>query len=101
MKNSVGSFQVDIEECIKLCREELYRRKNGISGESTIDQLENVILPELETLLQMVRAGNLPKKSDRYLISFANAFKVWGWDMETPTELFVKLTKINNDFSNL
>ena len=101
MKYSIDSFQTDIEECIKLCREELFRRKNGINGESTIEQLENIILPELEMLLQKIRGGDLPIKSDRYLSSFANAFRVWGWDMEVPTELFVKLTRINNSFSEI
>lgn len=101
MKYSVNSFQVNIVNCIKLCKEELTKRKNGISGESTIEQLENVILPELEELLQKTKASNLPSKADRYLNSFANAFTVWGWDMEKPTEIFIKLTEINNNYRNL
>ncbi|MBB6214119.1 hypothetical protein HNQ80_000188 [Anaerosolibacter carboniphilus] len=101
MKYTINSFQVDIINCINLCKAEIVKRKKDISGESTMEQLENVILPELEALLQKAKVGNLPPKADRYLNSFANAFRVWGWDMETPTELFVKLTELNNNYRDL
>lgn len=53
------------------------KRKKGILGESTQDQLETVILSELEQLLKIVDDNTLPIKDQRYLISFANAFTVW------------------------
>lgn len=44
-------------------------------GESTVEQLEEVIIPELEKLLKM-DYNNLPPVEDRYLISLAYALKV-------------------------
>jgi len=101
MKYSISSLKADIKNCIEICKAEILKRKNGISGESTIEQLESVILPELKELLKRLEDNNLPTKSERYLNSFAYAFKVWGWNMETPSELFIKLTEINNNYGQL
>lgn len=94
-------FQEKIKEAIDMCKIELQRRKEGIFGESTEEQLEGTILPELYNLLTLVKSEEVLNKQDRYLNSFANAFIVWGWDMQTPTELFVLLSEINNDYKEL
>lgn len=89
------NFREQILKAIKLCNDELMKRKKGILGESTQDQLKTVILSELEQLLKIVDDNTLPKKDQRYLISFANAFTVWGWDMQNPTDIFLLITKLN------
>jgi hypothetical protein len=60
-----------------------------------------VVLPELETILELVSESKLPPKEERYLNSFAKAFTVWGWDMQKPTALFVALTNLNNNYEDL
>ena len=97
----INHFQEDIEYCIKQCKFEINNRKKGIKGESSLIQLEQFILPELNQLIEKIETNNLPPKSERYLISFANAFTVWGWNMKKPTELFLQLTKLNNDYQAL
>ena len=79
------------------------KRKNGINGESTFgEQLESVILPELkERLLKRIEVNNLPIQSERYLNSFAYAFKVKGLNMDTLSGLFIKLTEINNNYGHI
>jgi len=101
MKYTINSLKSDLINCIELCKKEIDNRKKGIKGESTIEQLECVVLPELNSLLQKINDGKLPIKENRYLNSFANAFRVWGWDMENPTELFIKLTELNNNYGKL
>jgi hypothetical protein len=57
-----------------------------------------MLLPELEQLLIKINTNQLPPQSERYLLSFANAFKVWGWNMNQPSELFVMLVNLNNNY---
>ncbi|MDE6021166.1 MAG: hypothetical protein K2H01_09270 [Ruminococcus sp.] len=97
----MNKFKEKILRAIKLCNEELVNRKNGVFGESTEEQLKNIILPELTQLLTMLNSNQLPAKEQRYLNSFANAFTVWGWNMQEPTEIFVLLTELNNEYKNL
>ncbi len=97
----MDKFKEKILRVIKLCKEELENRKNGVFGESTEDQLKNIILPELTQLLTMLNSNQIPVKEQRYLNSFANAFTVWGWNMQEPTELFVLLTELNNEYKNI
>lgn len=97
----MDKFKEKILRAIKLCNEELENRKNGVLGESTEEQLKNIILPELTQLLTMLNSNQLPAKKQRYLNSFANAFTVWGWNMQEPTEIFVLLTELNNEYKNI
>lgn len=80
---------------------ELEERKKGIVGEATISQLEKTIIPELEEMKLLIKGSQLPLRNERYLLSFANAFKVWGWDMQYPTELFILLLKLNETYKTL
>lgn len=97
----MDKFREKILRAIKLCNEELENRKKGVLGESTEEQLKNVILPELTQLLTMLNSNQLPAKEQRYLNSFANAFTVWGWNMQEPTEIFVLLKELNNEYKNI
>ena len=97
----MNMFQRKILKTIELCNIELQNRKEEILGESTEEQLEGTILPELYHLLELINDNKLPVKEQRYLDSFANAFTVWGWNMQTPTEIFILLTELNSDYKKL
>lgn len=102
MNNAVKErlFKEKIIKTIGLCKEELVNRKRGVVGESTVDELEDLILPELEDLLKRVNNHQYPAEKCRYLISYANAFKVWGWNMEEPTEIFKLLAQLNREYKD-
>ena len=91
-------YKKDILYCLCLCEKEIEERKKGIQGESNLTQLEQIIIPELKQLMKIIDEGKLPPQTERYLLSFANAFTVWGWDMKNPTDLFLQLTKLNNNY---
>lgn len=95
------NFKNSLLKAINICNIELANRKNGINGESTVEQLEEIIIPELNQILCMINNDQLPPKEERYLNSFANAFKVWGWNMQTPSNIFVLLVKLNNEYKKL
>lgn len=97
----INIFKKDVERCIKKCNKEIENRKNGVKGESSLAQLEQTILPELEGILFQIKTNNLPAPSERYLISFANAFTVWGWNMQNPTDLFILLAKLNQNYKTI
>jgi hypothetical protein len=101
MKYSPNIFKKDVINCISVAEKELKLRKSGIDGESTSEQLENVILPELKHLLDIIENGNLPPQNERYLISFGNAFRVWGWNMQKPTKLYLQLLNLNSNYKLL
>lgn len=94
-------FKEKLLKTINICNAELINRKNGVLGESTEEQLVKCILPELTQLLEMVYNNQIPMKEQRYLNSFANAFTVWVWNIQEPTELFVLLTELNNEYKML
>lgn len=94
-------FIEDTKRCLELSENELSNRKSGIAGESTVEQLENLIIPELNNLIVKINSGSIPPKSNRYLVSFAYAFKEWGWNMQNPTELYISLCRLNTSFENL
>ena len=101
MKYSIKQFKQDVLACIELSEKELADRRKGINGESTIDQIENTILPDLNRVLKIIEQEELPPQQDRYLVSFAYAFRVWGWDMQNPTELYIKLSKLNEHYKDI
>lgn len=97
----MDTFKNEVLKAINLCNKELLDRKSGIEGESTVEQLEKIIIPELEHILEIINKQQIPPKEQRYLNSFANAFTVWGWNMQKPTKLFVLLTEIHNMYKRL
>lgn len=84
-----------IDQCLALCEAE---KVGGYSGEATKQQVENCIVPELVLLRHEVVHDNLPE--DRWLASFANAFKAWNWSYQNPTELFVALTNLHHAYKS-
>lgn len=97
----MNAFREKVLQAIRICNEELENRKRGVSGESTEEELKNVILPELNRLLGMIDNRQFPPQEERYLNSFAHAFTVWGWNMQKPTQLFVLLTELNKEFKKI
>lgn len=93
-------FILSTKELKDLCSKELFKRKSGVPGESSVNQLEQ-IMKELDEILFKIDIGNIPIKSERYLRSFAYAFKEWGWDMKNPTDLYVLLCRVNTAYENL
>ena len=57
-------FIKSIEKCLELSQKELADRKAGINGESTIEQLENQIIPELTDLTNQIKNGIIPPKNE-------------------------------------
>ena len=102
MGYSKNDFRNDLMDCIKIVERELSLRRSGVSGESTSRQLQEVILPELNELVDKIdKDEELPPKEKRFLISFAYAFKDWGWNMQQPTDLYVKLTLLDNEYRRI
>lgn len=98
----IDKLKQEVLECIELCKMELENRRNGIEGESTIEQLEEIIIPDLsEFLIKLENKDISTKKEDRYLVSFWYAFKEWGWNMDNATELYKKLTDIHHGYQGL
>ena len=96
----VKLFKEKVNLALRISKDELWRRKNDIPGESTIEQLEETIIPELEKLLK-TEYDNLPPAKDRYLVSFAYAFRVWEWSMMNNTRLFDLLVELNREYKEL
>ncbi len=94
-------FKELILKCKKLCCIELIKIKKDISVEATMQQIETVIIPEMDKLIELIDRNMLPPQNERYLDSFANAFTVWGWNMQNPSELFIILTELNNKYKRL
>ena len=91
----------DLMNALKVFEAELANRKNGISGESTEEQLEEVIIPELKRVLAKVNNSEIPEKEQRYLQSLIDARTLWGWNMENPTEICKLLTNLNDQYNQL
>jgi hypothetical protein len=85
-----------LQECVNECSHELQKRKNGIPGESSIDQIESIILPELYQIIEYLENDLSTNKNIKFLLSFAYAFRVWNWDMQKPTRLYLQLLEIDN-----
>jgi len=100
INEKIERLRLDILACMRVCQIELENRKNGIDGESTIEQLEEWIVPDLTNMLKIVENKKIPKeRKDRWLESFANAFR--GWEWHEPTELYTRLTNIHHDYQNI
>lgn len=93
-------FILNVKKLKNLCINELAKRKMGISGESSVGQLEQII-KELDEILLKISIGNIPPQSNRFLSSFAYAFKEWGWNMQNPSDLYVLLCRVNTAYENL
>jgi len=100
----IKQFCQDIQDCLQLAKNELNNRKNGINGESTIEQLEIYIIPDLSKVLSdVISREPLPPNTQqyRYIMSFGYAFKLWGWDMSKPSDIYLKLAKLNENYRKI
>lgn len=86
-----------IDWCLELCEEE---KAAGYPGEATKDQVEGCVIPDLLSFRQKVVDGDVFPKDpvDRWLVSFANAFKAWNWNMNDPTKLYIALARLHNAY---
>lgn len=90
-------FKKKAEKALAMSLCELEKRKMGIQGESTIQQLEKTIIPELKEFMTN-DLQNLPPKEERFLVSFANAFKAWEWGMRNSTKLYDLLEELYYEY---
>lgn len=95
------TFKKLVLKCKKNCEDTLDSIAHGEICEATADQINSVILPEMEELLKITSPKELPPPEERYLLSFAYAFRVWEWDMQNPTELYQNLTKLSHMYNEL
>lgn len=93
-------FILSTKKLKDLCYRELSKRESGVLGESSVYQLEQII-KELDEISFKISIGSIPSQSNRYLTSFAYAFKEWGWDMQNPTDLYALLCRVNTSYKNL
>lgn len=99
LNEKVIKLKEKVKYCLELSKIELENRKNGIKGESTISQLEEVVIPDLTQFLEKLESKEIPKnRQQRYLESFGCAFRMWEWE---PSELYVKLSEIHHDYQDL
>ncbi len=101
LKRKLYIFKRKLDECIALAEKELLERMNKNFGESTEEQLKEVIIPELDKLKKQLENGELKVKCSGYLQSFAYAFKDWCWDMQNPTELYRCITALNELYKEI
>jgi hypothetical protein len=98
MKYSMQQFKQEVSECLDLCKKCVVQIKNGYKLEYTLEQLEGTIIPELQTLLLRIDHSDFPPEQDRFLLSFALAFKEWCWVMNNSSELYVRLLKLDDHY---
>ena len=91
----------DLLAALKIFEAELADRKRGVPDESTEEQLEKIIIPELKRVLAKVNNSEIPDKEQRCLHSLMDARTSWGWDMENPTEICKLLIKLNDQYNHL
>lgn len=92
------NFYFHLSSAIQLCNNELTARKRGIIGECTQSQLSDVILPELNKILEMVRYQCLPPETNRYFNSLICAVTEWNWDTENPSEILKMLKELDLEY---
>ncbi|MCL2862079.1 MAG: hypothetical protein FWE22_06685 [Firmicutes bacterium] len=95
-------FKCDLEKLISICEKELKNRKYGINGDGTIQQIENVILPELYDWIKKVETNNMPPKNERWFACAAHVLQ-WGldWNMKNPSEMMLMIGEVDTKFCNL
>lgn len=97
----IVKLQNDVSKALKLCEAELANRRNGIPGESTEEQLKEVVIPELQQILSQIADSEFPEKEKRTLHFLSDARVYWGWNTWNPTELFALLIEVNEEYNQL
>lgn len=92
-------FRYLVNKCIRICISKINDEQKD--DECTIDEINNVILPEMIELKKIDKMTNLPAINERYITSYACAFKLWGWNLKKPSILFRILAKINAEYKRL
>jgi hypothetical protein len=87
----------DIKKALFISNVILKFREIGIQGEVTKEQLNKYIIPELSELLNMVVTDDSNLSCTKSLKCFDLAFKMWGWNISSPSILFGLLNKISKE----
>ena len=95
-------FKQDLENLISICEKEFNNRKNGIKGDGTIKQLENIILPELYSWLYKLRNDKMPQKDQRWFSCAAHVLEFGAdWNMKNPSKMMLMIGELDTKFQNL
>ncbi|MDD6990709.1 MAG: hypothetical protein PUI48_02665 [Oscillospiraceae bacterium] len=92
-------FRFLVDQCIRICICKINNMR--YDDEYTTDEIKNVILPEMTELKKIDKMSILPPANERYITSYACAFKLWGWNMKKLSSLFRILAKINAEYKHL
>lgn len=99
MKSNLKTFLLYIDECIEICCKKL--AEPDADDECTSRQITEVVIPDMIDLSRRAITGNVPKSCERFSSAFAHAFKLWGWNMNEPSELYLLLLKIDRLYKAL
>ena len=78
MEYTIEEFKHNIEEVIAVCYEEIEAINRGEQRKATVRQIDQLIIPEMQKLLQMINNGSLTEPGDRYLMSVQAILKKAG-----------------------
>lgn len=93
-----GSFEKILNRSIRLCQVEI---SNRVQGQEIREELEEVVLPELQSLLKSTKENRLPPKKQRRLESLVCARTIWNWNTDGPSELLNGLEELEQEYRDL
>lgn len=101
MNKQLKDFLLLTTRCIDICVKKLQSPDDN--DECSTNQILDVIIPDMVDLSHKALVGDLPprKSVNRFSMSFAYAFKSWGWDINNPSELFLLLKQIDALYTSL
>ena len=98
MSYSKYDFKKDIEEILAICQDELHDIANGKANQATKEQIEGTIIPEMNTLLEIIKKDDIPPKNQRWILSTAYITRGWNWDIQNCGILAKKLAQLDNKY---
>lgn len=98
MSYTENDFKRDIEEILEICMDELYQISMGNTNQATKDQIEETIIPEMNSLLEMLEKHELPPKEKRWILSASYITRGWNWDIWSNDKLNLKLPLLDNKY---
>lgn len=95
MRYSINDFINELKDVINEINKETVNRKNGISGDGTVEQL-NFFLDELQDLLKNALSNSIPPRGQR------NVTFTWyitdSWDLTTDSNIRKKLMNLADNY---
>lgn len=98
MKYSLLDFKKDIKEILSICQEDLHALSIGQERQATKEQIEETIIPEMNSLIEMIKKNEIPRKNQRWILSTAYITRGWNWDIRNCGMLARKLAQLDNKY---